>query len=83
MVTALKINDTTMTPDELIELIRARRNDSTLEEGVEQKIMQVKYIRHIIRNNIYYCRSKLSTYNVNGIDFLLLGNNTVPMCISK
>jgi hypothetical protein len=50
MVTALKINDTTMTPDELIELIRARRNDSTLEEGVEQKIMQVKYIRH------NYCR---------------------------
>ena len=41
MVNILKINDTTMTPEELIEVIRVRRNESTLQDGAEQKIKEV------------------------------------------
>ena len=44
MVSVLNISDTTMTPDELVEYIRQRRNDTSLEAGVEQKIMQVRVL---------------------------------------
>ena len=42
MVNILRINDTTMTPEELIEVIRVRRNESTLADGAEQKIKEVR-----------------------------------------
>ena len=42
MVNILRINDTTMTPEELIEVIRVRKNESTLEDGAEQKIKEVR-----------------------------------------
>ena len=43
MVTVLKLNDTTMTPDELVELIRQKRNESSMEAGAEEKIMKVSF----------------------------------------
>ena len=49
MVSILKINETTMTPEELIEVIRQRRNDSTLEDGVEQKIKEVEKTLNVIK----------------------------------
>ena len=38
MVRLLKINDTSMSPDELINYIKAKRTDDTLEEESELKV---------------------------------------------
>jgi hypothetical protein len=55
MVSILKINETTMTPEELIEVIRQRRNDSTLQDGVEQKIKEVgrKVVKKLLSHTTF------------------------------
>ena len=62
MVSVLNISDTTMTPDELVEYIRQRRNDSSLEAGVEQKIMEVTgRFDHRQRHALYTSIHNVST----------------------
>ena len=47
MVALLKLNDTTMSPDELVTLIKTKRTDGNLLLETEVKIKEVVYIKKL------------------------------------
>ena len=51
MVKLLKINDTSMSPDELIDYIKKKRTDQGLDEQVELKIKEVVYFKKLYAIN--------------------------------
>ena len=51
MVKLLNINDTSMSPDELIDYIKKKRTDQGLDEQVELKIKEVVYFKKLYAIN--------------------------------
>ena len=47
MVELLKLNDTLMSPDELVQLIKTKRTDGTLDLDTEIKIKEVVYFKKL------------------------------------
>ena len=47
MVKLLNINDTSMSPNQLIEFIKAKRTDDDLDQAVELKIKEVVYMKKL------------------------------------
>ena len=47
MVKLLNINDTSMSPNQLIEFIKSKRTDDDLDQAVELKIKEVVYMKKL------------------------------------
>lgn len=65
MVKLLSLNDTAMSPDELVSLIKTKRTDGTLSFDVELQIKEVVYFKKLYAIKALVLLLHLSRYNID------------------
>ena len=65
MVKLLSLNDTAMSPDELVSLIKTKRTDGTLSFDVELQIKEVVYFKKLYAIKALVLLLNLSRYNID------------------